>query len=79
MNNHRYSDDLLDRTIETYQPHYARELTRADAQEILSNMVNFFRQLHALDLETVRQGRLNVMPAASRPSRQKGSRKRPLP
>ena len=35
----RYDDDLLDETIEVYQPYYARTLTRDDAQEILGNLV----------------------------------------
>lgn len=60
----RYSDELLDRTIETYQPHYEQKLTREDAQEILRNMVSFFRQLQKMNLERSREERLNAIRSA---------------
>jgi len=69
MGERRYSDELLDRTIETYQPYHAHPLTRDDAQEILSKMVSFFRQLQQMDLEATREERLLVMRAAPRPPR----------
>jgi hypothetical protein len=44
-----YSEEFLDRTIETWQEYYARPLTREDAREIADNMTGLFNLLEELD------------------------------
>ena len=38
-------DDLLDYTLEVFQPRSERRLTREDAREIVHNVTGFFRVL----------------------------------
>jgi len=46
----RESDpDLLDRTLEVFQPRTSRRLTREDAREISHNLTGFFRVLMEWD------------------------------
>ena len=42
---------LVDRTIETFQPHYSEPLTRAEAAEIIDNFTTFVRLLTQADLD----------------------------
>ena len=42
---HKYSKELLDNTIQTWQPLSKEPLTYTDAEEILRNTVGFFRVL----------------------------------
>ncbi len=41
--------DFLDYTIEVFQPHAKRKLTREDAREITNNVVGLFRLLAKWD------------------------------
>ncbi len=36
------NDNLIDRTIETWQPHLDRDLSREDARQIIENLTGFF-------------------------------------
>ncbi len=45
----RYSQDLLDKTIQTWQSHSEVELTAQDAIEIIDNTVAFIELLKELD------------------------------
>ena len=36
------NDKLIDRTIETWQPRFDRELSREDARQIVENVTGFF-------------------------------------
>ena len=41
----RYSRQLIDETIEVWQPHYDTKLTDEDAREIIENIAAFFGAL----------------------------------
>ncbi|RME24800.1 MAG: hypothetical protein D6798_10375 [Deltaproteobacteria bacterium] len=41
---------LVDRTIDTFQPHYSEPLTRSEAVEIIDNFTTFVRLLAQADL-----------------------------
>lgn len=41
----RYSRQLIDETIEVWQPYYDRKLTDEDAREIIENVAGFFGAL----------------------------------
>ena len=41
----RYSRQLIDETIEVWQPHYDTKLTDEDAREIIENVAAFFGAL----------------------------------
>lgn len=43
------SKELLEKTIQVWQPHYKEPLTLQDAQEIIDNVYNLFRLLDELD------------------------------
>ena len=44
-----FSRELLERTIEVWQPHYERPLTLEDAREIAENMIALFEVLDGVD------------------------------
>jgi len=39
------NDNLIDRTIETWQPRFDRDLSREDARQIVENVTGFFSVL----------------------------------
>jgi hypothetical protein len=41
----RATEQLIDRTLEVWQPHTSRVLTREDARQIIENIVGFFSAL----------------------------------
>jgi hypothetical protein len=51
------SEEFLDQTIEVWQPHSERTLTREDAREIITNVVGFFQVLKEWDREDIRSNR----------------------
>ena len=36
------NDNLIDRTIKTWQPHFDRDLSREDARQMVENVTGFF-------------------------------------
>jgi len=42
---------LVDRTIDTFQPHYSEPLTRSEAVEIIDNFTTFVRLLAQASLD----------------------------
>ena len=55
--------ELIDRTLEVWQPHTSRVLTREDAREITENIAGFFRTLldwHAAECSSQAAGVTHV-------------------
>lgn len=46
---HPWSDDLLEQTIDVWQPYASYPLSREDAREILENLTGYFKVLQEWD------------------------------
>jgi len=52
----QYSDKLLNKTIEVWQPYYEEPLTREDAREIIENLCGFLTILTEIQGEKSTEG-----------------------
>ena len=47
-----YNKELIDKTIDVWQPHSEKKLTEEDAREIIENLTGFFDTLARWDRES---------------------------
>lgn len=57
----RYSQELIKKTGDTFEPHYGRLLTDTEVEEILNNLSGFANVLIDYYLQEKRGGRLNEL------------------
>jgi hypothetical protein len=55
-----YSEELIRKTREVFEPKYGKELTLLEVEEIINNMADFAKILIEFDKSAGQRGRQNI-------------------